>query len=592
MKTPFSGSALASPPAWHAHERGIIHRDLKPANILLTDDGEPMILDFNLAEDIKLRSSATAKAGGTLPYMSPDQLTSYANPSVAVDGRSDIYSLGLILFQLLTGKFPFPMHRGRTADILPLMIKDRIGPVPELRSHNSAITPAVEAIIQRCLQPDPALRYARAEELLEDIERHQKHLPLKHTPEPSLWERLRKWARRNPRLVSPQVVAAAVAALGLTAAIILASWSYRKKERALDAQREFAVNHYHEFVPLFQQAESLLSVDDPEQLKEGIQTAQNALASYGVLDDANWSEKSEVKHLPPEDRKRLQQEVGELGFLLARSVAFQPKDESSDEAARRYHDLATTHLGEQDRLVLAVQRSELDGRATREDYQNLRLKLENAENLNGRTPILIASDLMAHGNCQEALKLLKAALERDQDDFGCWYLRAHCHLALKEEADALQCLGVCITLRPKFARTYHTRACVLYAARKNLQQAKADLDQALRLQPNLLCAYIDRALVLHAPETGQGSARGFGLGGKLPASAEARLLHSSNGSAGTQRQKRRRARPSGRVEATTHRLDQLGIARRRANPDFSESGPRRFRTGAEGQSSLSAGHHE
>ena len=126
------GARLAAGLA-HAHERGIIHRDLKPANILLTDDGEPMILDFNLAEDIKLRSSATAKAGGTLPYMSPDQLTSYANPSVAVDGRSDIYSLGLILFQLLTGKFPFPMHRGRTADILPLMIKDRIGPVPELR---------------------------------------------------------------------------------------------------------------------------------------------------------------------------------------------------------------------------------------------------------------------------------------------------------------------------------------------------------------------------------------------------------------------------------------------------------------------------
>jgi serine/threonine protein kinase/predicted Zn-dependent protease len=483
----------------HAHERGIIHRDLKPANILLTDDGEPMILDFNLAEDTKCRSSATAKVGGTLPYMSPEQLAMYADPTVTLDGRSDIYSLGLILFQLLTGRFAFPLHRGRTSDILPVMIKDRNGPIPELRSHNPAITPAMEAIIQRCLQPNPALRYSCAEELVEDLERQQKNLPLKYTKEPSLLERACKWARRNPKLASPQALLASIAAVGLIITGTLVYWSYQHKERQLDHYREVAVEGYHHgFSEHFQQAESLLSTENPEELKEGIQAAQTALAYYGVLDDAKWGDKPNVKYLPPEDRKRLKEDIGELGFLLARTMAFQPGEQVASAEAQRYHKLASDHLGAQDQFVVALQRSELQGRPTVEEFQILRLKLENAPPSTGRSAVIQASDHMAHARYNEAMKVLVAALERDRNDFGCWYLRAQCHAALKEEADAVACLGHCIALRPSFARAHHLRATILYSQRKNLPQAKADLDQALKLQPSLLAAYIDRALVLHA----------------------------------------------------------------------------------------------
>src|SRR5207247_10908638 len=91
----------------HAHERGILHRDLKPANVLLTDEGQPMLLDFNLAEDVKLRGSAAAALiGGTLPYMAPEHLEAFRGGKRAVDGRSDVYALGIILYELLAGHFP------------------------------------------------------------------------------------------------------------------------------------------------------------------------------------------------------------------------------------------------------------------------------------------------------------------------------------------------------------------------------------------------------------------------------------------------------------------------------------------------------
>ena len=113
----------------HAHERGILHRDLKPANILFADDGEPLLLDFNLAADTKLRIHASAAmVGGTLPYMAPEQLAAFRDGRTAVDARSDLYSLGVILHELLTGQHPFPVHRGAMGDILPAMIADRSDP--------------------------------------------------------------------------------------------------------------------------------------------------------------------------------------------------------------------------------------------------------------------------------------------------------------------------------------------------------------------------------------------------------------------------------------------------------------------------------
>ena len=171
----------------HAHERGILHRDLKPANILFSDDGEPVLLDFNLAAETNARAgAAVALVGGTLPYMAPEQLSAFRKSQPSVDPRSDVYSLGVILYELLTGAHPFPIRNGELDTILPEMIADRLASVADVRGANPVVSPAVASIVRHCLESDPARRYASARELQEDLARQLDHRPLLHAPDPSV----------------------------------------------------------------------------------------------------------------------------------------------------------------------------------------------------------------------------------------------------------------------------------------------------------------------------------------------------------------------------------------------------------------------
>src|SRR6266851_3544025 len=207
----------------HAHERGILHRDLKPANILITDEGQPMVLDFNLAHDTKTRSRASvALLGGTLPFMAPEQLAAYREETVAENCNSDVYSLGVILYNLLCGGHPFPVRSGPLPHVLSQMIEDRQQLPQSARRWNRAVSPAVEGILRHCLEPDPHRRYQTARELQEDLERQLSNRPLKHVPDRSPAERIRKWARRHPRLASSTSVAAVAlfAILGLTSLVV------------------------------------------------------------------------------------------------------------------------------------------------------------------------------------------------------------------------------------------------------------------------------------------------------------------------------------------------------------------------------------
>ena len=204
----------------HAHEHGILHRDLKPANILLTDEGQPMLLDFNLAEDTKLRNTASAALlGGTLPYMSPEQLEAFQGAKNVLDGRSDIYALGVILYELLSGRLPFETPRGPMVDVLDKMIEARHALLPRVPASHNGVTPAIDSIVRRCLEADPAKRYQTARQLQEDLQRQLANLPLKYAPEPSRRDRFRKWSRRHPRLSS-------LATLGTVALVMLLALSF------------------------------------------------------------------------------------------------------------------------------------------------------------------------------------------------------------------------------------------------------------------------------------------------------------------------------------------------------------------------------
>jgi len=480
----------------HAHERGIIHRDLKPANILLCDDGQPMLLDFNLADDVHSPGSlAVAQMGGTLPYMSPEQLQAYADNKGRIDARGDIYSLGLVLYHLLTGRHAFPVRRGRSRDILPQMMIDRQGPPLRLRPLNRSITPAIEAIVQHCLEPDPARRYADARGLADDLERQRANLPLKHLREPSLVERLSKWARRNPRLASPTSLTFVSAALMLLIVAGSVQRSLRKQAHELDLRREYALTRYHDFQNRALVTQHLLTTEDPTHVSQGLEQGQMLLTDYRVIDQADWMNAPLVSDLAPSDQARLKADVGAVAFLMARAVHTQA--DGDDERALRMNELAQQNLdpGSQPAIVqqrAAMQRRELDP----EERARLRQLLENAAGLNARGRFLLACDRAAQGQYRESLGIIDGVVVEDPNDFGAWSLKGRCHQMLDQEAEAIAAYGTAIALRPTYARTYVYRAAVLFTQQTRARQALQDLDQAIKHQPALVEARIDRALVL------------------------------------------------------------------------------------------------
>jgi hypothetical protein len=231
----------------HAHGHEIQHRDVKPANVLLTYLDGPQLLDFNLAHDAERapEHAAAALRGGTLPYMAPEQLRAFLDPARwnDVDPRADLYSLGLVLREMLTGQAP------ETPDPeldLPLAIQallDRRPQVrPDLRRVNPRLPHALEAIVGRCLEADPARRYASAAALADDLDRFVARRPLRHAVNPSRGERAANWVRRySAALLVTAAVVTVVALAGSVGAVSPpgpgSDPTFRRAVQALDAHR-------------------------------------------------------------------------------------------------------------------------------------------------------------------------------------------------------------------------------------------------------------------------------------------------------------------------------------------------------------------
>jgi serine/threonine protein kinase/tetratricopeptide (TPR) repeat protein len=204
------GACLADALAY-AHERGLVHLDLKPSNILVTADGKPMLLDFHLAhEPIRAGGPIPEWLGGTPGYMSPEQeraleaVRRRQTVTQPVDGRSDIYSLGLVLYEALAGDVPKRLK-------------------PPLRSWNPAVPVGLSDVIGECVRRDPRNRYPSARDLADDLRRHLDHYPLRGVRNRSLSERWRKWRQRRPHAL--RVATLAVLALfALAAAAAVAFW--------------------------------------------------------------------------------------------------------------------------------------------------------------------------------------------------------------------------------------------------------------------------------------------------------------------------------------------------------------------------------
>src|SRR6266487_3515665 len=194
----------------YAHEHGILHRDIKPGNILLDAKGEPHLTDFGLARLVESESSVTQTLDvlGTPSYMAPEQAV---GNNAAVSSATDIYGLGAVLYQLLTGQPPFA--GGATYETIKLLLDTEPRPP---RLLNPKIDRDLSTICLKCLAKDPKRRYSSALALAEDMDRWLKHEPIR-ARRTGVFTRGKKWVRRNPSIAGMAAMLLALAVpLGVT----------------------------------------------------------------------------------------------------------------------------------------------------------------------------------------------------------------------------------------------------------------------------------------------------------------------------------------------------------------------------------------
>ncbi|HVS39371.1 MAG TPA: protein kinase [Gemmataceae bacterium] len=209
----------------HAHQQGVVHRDVKPANVIVDATGRLWVTDFGLAQvQSDPRLTTTGNILGTIRYMSPEQ----ASGDQPVDHRTDIFSLGATLYELLALE---PAFGGRDrATVLRRVVQD--DPKP-LRRINPSIPADLETIVGKAMAKSPEERYATAQALADDLRRFLEDKPILARP-PSIWEKAAKWSHRRRHLVTAALVALLLAVCGLTVATILISYQKAETQNALD----------------------------------------------------------------------------------------------------------------------------------------------------------------------------------------------------------------------------------------------------------------------------------------------------------------------------------------------------------------------
>jgi tetratricopeptide (TPR) repeat protein len=438
----------------YAHQQGVIHRDLKPANILVDSSGQPKILDFGVArvtdaDVLATKQTSVGEVVGTLQYMSPEQVN--ADPD-DIDIRSDVYTLGVILYELLAGRLPYDLSQKLIYEAAKVILVD--DPL-RISSINRRLGGDVEIIVSKALAKEKTRRYDSAAALSTDIRRFLRDEPIVARPTSALYQ-LRKFARRHRALVTGIGLAVAT----LFAGAVVSTWQAVRAttaERAAETRRNEAVAS-SELAELRRAlADSALSVADSARAlaqverTAAVQSAidargeaakaqaviaflQNMLTSSDpanargdelsvreVLDLAAARIATDPLSREPEVKAAVQSTIGRTYFALGLYDQARPHFDSAYAIRRRY-GARSQETGESaddlGRLALATGEYELAEARFREALASLRSTLPETDDRMTTALASLGTVRYQRGSFDEAEQLYRRALDLTRSHHG------------------------------------------------------------------------------------------------------------------------------------------------------------------------------